>query len=225
MKGKRWGMMLGVVFGLLAAGSMVPAAAAERIAVFPLVIYSQEDLAYLKKNVLETLYENLSRQKIALVPLAEVEPWLTKPIPSSWEELRSAGKVLGADKIIFGSLTKIGQRLTLTGNLLEVQTARPPQTFSLSEEGLENILKLTERFSRELTAKLLGLQRIVSLQIKGNQRIESQAIERELKSKPGDVYQPEPWTRTSGLFSRWVIFPMSARKQSRFRKAGKWFSW
>ena len=82
MKGKRWGLILGVVCGLLAGGSTAPAAAAERVAVFPLVIYSQEDLAYLKKNVLETLYENLSRQKISLVPLAEVEPWLSKPMPA-----------------------------------------------------------------------------------------------------------------------------------------------
>ena len=191
MKGKRWGTILGVVFGLLWSGATAPAAAAERVAVLPLVIYSQEDLAYLKKNVLETLHGNLSRQKISLVPLAEMEPWLNKPIPSAWDEVRAAGKDLGADKIVFGSLTKIGQRLTLSGNLLEVHGDRPPLTFSLSEEGLENILKLTERFSKELTLKLSGLQKIVSLQIKGNQRIEGQAIERELKSKPGDAYQPE----------------------------------
>ncbi len=192
MKGKRWGTILGVIFGFLLSGATTQAtAAAERVAVLPLVIYSQEDLAYLRKNVLETLHGNLSQQKISLVPLAEVEPWLDKPIPTAWDELRSLGKDLGADKIIFGSLTKIGQRLTLSGNLLEVRTDRPPLTFSLSEEGLENILKLTERFSKELTLKLSGLQKIVSLQIKGNQRIESQAIERELKTKPGDAFQQE----------------------------------
>ncbi len=191
MKGKSWGTILGVVFGFLLSGASAQAAAAERVAVLPLVIYSQEDLAYLKKNVLETLYANLSQQKITLVPLAELEPWLNKAIPSAWDELRTVGKNLGADKIIFGSLTKIGQRLTLSGNLLEVHSDRPPLTFSLSEEGLENILKLTERFSKELTLKLSGLQKIVSLQIKGNQRIEAQAIEREIKSKPGDAYQAE----------------------------------
>ncbi len=191
MKGKSWGTILGVVFGFLLSGASAQAAAAERVAVLPLVIYSQEDLAYLKKNVLETLYANLSQQKITLVPLADLEPWLNKAIPSAWDELRSVGKNLGADKIIYGSLTKIGQRLTLSGNLLEVQSDRPPLTFSLSEEGLENILKLTERFSKELTLKLSGLQKIVSLEIKGNHRIEAQAIEREIKSKPGDAYQAE----------------------------------
>ncbi|HSO72137.1 MAG TPA: hypothetical protein VLR91_05755, partial [Thermodesulfobacteriota bacterium] len=179
MKGKSWGAILGVVFGFLLSGTIHPVAAADRVAVFPLAIYSQEDLAYLKKNVLETLHGNLSQQKISLVPLAQVEPWLTQPIPTAWDDLRSAGKNLGADKIVFGSLTKIGQRLTLSGNLLEVRGDRPPLTFSLSEDGLENILKLTERFSKELTLKLSGLQKIVSLQIKGNQRIEGQAIERE----------------------------------------------
>jgi hypothetical protein len=70
MKGKSWGTILGVVFGFLLSGATAPVAAAERVAVLPLVIYSQENLAYLKKNVLETLYGNLGQQKISLVPLA-----------------------------------------------------------------------------------------------------------------------------------------------------------
>jgi len=135
MEGKRWGTIFGVVLGFLLSGATTLVVAAERVAVLPLVIYSQEDLAYLKKNVLETLHQNLSRQKISLIPLAEVEPWLNKPIPSAWDELRSAGKELGADKIIFGSLTKIGQRLTLSGNLLEVRSDRPPLTFRFRKKG------------------------------------------------------------------------------------------
>ena len=46
MKGKSWGTILGVVFGFLLAGATTQVAAAERVAVLPLVIYSQEDLAY-----------------------------------------------------------------------------------------------------------------------------------------------------------------------------------
>ncbi len=169
----------------------VQAAPEGKVALMPFTIYSQEDLAYLQKNILETLSKGLSQQDIPLLPLSMTQPWLAKKIPSDWKELRSIGKQLGADRIIYGSLTKIGQRLSLTGNLLETSTEKPPLSFSMTGEGLENILKLIENFSKEVGLRILGQEKIVGITIKGNQRIEAQAIERELKSKAGEAYNPE----------------------------------
>ena len=72
-----------------------------------------------------------------------------------------------AEFIIFGSLTKIGQRLNLTGNLLDTKTEKPPLTFSLMEEGVENILRLMERFSKEVGSRILGQEKIAGISIKG----------------------------------------------------------
>ena len=190
MQKRGWGA-LALVTGALLVLTGNLAAAEKQTAVLPFTIYSQEDLSYLRKNILEALQGSLSRQKIPVVPLKEVEPWLTQKIPASWEELRRLGKTLGADRIVYGSVTKIGQRVTLAGNLLEVEKDQPPQTFSLSEEGLENVLKLVDRFSKELALKISGLEKVASIQVRGSQRIEAQAVERELKSKPGEAYQPE----------------------------------
>ena len=191
MKGKSWGTILGVVFGVLLSGATTPAAAADRVAVLPLVIYSQEDLVYLQKNVLETLYGNLSRAE-DIPGTADGGGTLAEQTdPFRRDELRSAGPDLGADRIVYGSLTKIGQRVTLAGNLMEVKKDQAPQTFSLSEEGLENVLKLVERFSKELSLKISGLEKIADIQVRGAQRIESQAVLREVKSKAGDAYQQE----------------------------------
>jgi outer membrane protein insertion porin family len=191
MEKRRWRTLALVLIGALLGTAGTLAAAENQTAVMPFTIYSQEDLNYLRKNILETLQGSLSRQKIPVTPLPEVEPWLTRQIPTSWEELRRLGRSLGADRVVYGSVTKIGQRVTLAGNLLEVNKDQPPQTFSFSEEGLENVLKLVERFSKELALKISGLEKVVSVQVRGNQRIESQAVERELKSKPGEAYQPD----------------------------------
>ncbi len=191
MEKRGWGALALVLIGALLGASGTLAAAENQTAVMPFTIYSQEDLNYLQKNVLEALHGSLSRQKIAVVPLKEVEPWLTQKVPAGWEDLRRLGRSLGAGRVVYGSVTKIGQRVTLAGNLLEVDKDLPPQTFSLSEEGLENVLKLVDRFSKELALKISGLEKIVSVQVRGSQRIEAQAVERELKSKPGEAYQPE----------------------------------
>lgn len=169
----------------------VQAAPEGKVALLPFTIYSQEDLTYLQKNILETLANGLSKQNIPLLPISKAQPWLGQKIPSDWQELRTIGKQLEADYLIYGSLTKIGQRLSLTGNLLEVRADKPPQSFSMTGEGLENILRLVERFSKEVGLRVLGQEKIVGISIRGNQRIEAQAIERELKSKAGEAYNPE----------------------------------
>jgi len=161
------------------------------VALMPFTIYSQEDLAYLQKNILENLFAGLNKQQVPLIPLAKIEPWLTQKPPNDWIELRAIGKQLGGDWIVFGSLTKIGQRLSLSGNLLNTKADTPPLSFSMTEEGLENILRLIDRFSKELSLRLLGKEKIAGISIKGNQRIEVQAVEKELKSKVGEAYNPD----------------------------------
>jgi len=168
----------------------VQAASEGTVALMPFTIYSQINLAYLQKNILEALSNGLSQQNIPVLPLSKTQPWLTKKIPSDRQELRAIGKQLEADFLIYGSLTKIGQRLTLNGNLLEIKSEKPPLSFSLTEEGLENLLKLMEKFSKELGLRILGQEKIAGISIKGNQRIEAQAIEKELKSKTGEAYTP-----------------------------------
>jgi hypothetical protein len=81
MEKRGWGALALVLIGALLGAAGTLAAAENQTAVMPFTIYSQEDLNYLQKNVLEALHGSLSRQKIAVVPLKEVEPWLTKKSP------------------------------------------------------------------------------------------------------------------------------------------------
>ncbi len=162
-----------------------------KVALMPFAIHSQTNLSYLQKNILEALSDSLHKQNITVLPLSKTQPWQTQKVPTDWKELRTIGKQLEVDFLIFGSLTKIGQRMNLTGNLLDLTTEKPPLTFSLTDEGLENILRLIERFSKEVGSRISRQEKIIGISIKGNQRIETQTIEKELKSKSGEPYIPE----------------------------------
>ncbi|MBI4768102.1 MAG: outer membrane protein assembly factor BamA [Deltaproteobacteria bacterium] len=162
-----------------------------KVALMPFTVHSPTNLSYLQKNILEALSDGLHKQNIPVLPLDKTQLWLTQKVPTDWRELRTIGKQLEVDFLVFGSLTKIGQRMNLTGNLLDLKTENPPLTFSLTEEGLENILRLMERFSKEVGSRILSQEKIIGISIKGNQRIETQTIEKELKSKPGEPYIPE----------------------------------
>ena len=110
-------------------------------------------------------------------------------LPSDWKELRALGKGLGAEWVVYGSLTKIGQRLSLNGNLLEMfgqtsfilyddrgGTGKPGETDGqIPRSGVEGLGPGEDRRDCH----------------QGNQRIESQAIEREIKSKAGEAYHAD----------------------------------
>jgi len=190
MNGKKIFLFL-LAFGMALAVHRAGAADEGRVAVLPLTIYSQINLAYLQKNMLEALVEGLTKQQIPVVPLSLTIPWQNKKIPEDAAELRAIGRELEAEYLLYGSLTRIGQRLHLKGNLLEVASEKPPVVFSLSEDGLENLLRLMDRFAREVGGRIQKREKIASLTVRGNQRIETSAILKEIKSKAGDPYSPE----------------------------------
>lgn len=186
-------ILISMVFLLVQSfcGQQVLADSEGKVALMPFTIYSQINLSYLQKNILEALSDGLSKQKIPVLPLSRTQSWQTQKVPTDWKELRTIGKQMEVDFLIFGSLTVIGQRMNLTGNLLDIKTEKAPLTFSLTEEGQENIPRLMERFSKEVGSRILSQEKIAGISIKGNQRIEAQTIERELKSKVGEPYIPE----------------------------------
>jgi outer membrane protein insertion porin family len=179
-------LLQGIIWGNIAA-----AAPNDQVALMPFSIYSQENLDYLQETILEGLSKGLTSQHVSVIPISKTRSWIGQKIPNEWTALRTIGKQIGADQIIYGSLTKIGQRLSLNGNLLQTKTDTPPLSFSLMEEGLENIPKLIEKFSKEVGLRISGQEKVAGISIKGNQRIEAQAIEKELKTKVGEPYNPK----------------------------------
>jgi outer membrane protein insertion porin family len=201
--------------------SKVRADSGDTVGLMPFTIHSQTNLDYLQKSILESLSDGLKKQNIPVLPLSKTELWLTKKTPTDWNELRTIGKQIEADFLIFGSLTKIGQRLNLTGYLLNTKTEKPPLTFSLTEEGLENVIRLMERFSKDAGSRILSQEKIIGISIKGNQRIEAQAIEKELKSKVGEPFIPESLDQDLRAIFKMGFFA-DVRLEVQQNPQGKW---
>ena len=104
------------------------------------------------------------------------------------EGYRQFGTQIGSDYIIWGSLTWIGQNFSIDAKLLNVIDAQLPDAYSAEGQGVENLSGTVRKLSQDLSLKIFKREKIISVQVEGNRRIEADAIERMIKTKAGDEY-------------------------------------
>ena len=176
---------------LLLAPAASQAAEVLKVAVFPFHVFSREPLENLRERVQSMLGDHLTSLGVVVVPSDEVNRALKaagQPLDLSLAR-KIAGR-LGADFGITGSITKIGNRVSLDAKVLDVLGMQRPQTVFVEGVGLESVPALTERISRELAVRVSGREKVATVKIEGNRRIEDDAIKAVLKTKDGGIFSP-----------------------------------
>ncbi|MCB2185062.1 MAG: outer membrane protein assembly factor BamA [Deltaproteobacteria bacterium] len=188
--GKKYGLYLALVLLLIwpnpSAGQQ-----AGKVAVFPFQIFSNEPLGYLSTSLQDMLRTRLEKDGVQVLDPGEVNRALEatgKPLDLTLAR-QIAGK-MGADFAVFGSLTKIGSRVSLDTKVLDVLGIRRPQTVYVEGAGLEAVEGITNQISREVAVLVSGREMVADVKVEGNHRIEAEAIKAAIKSKPGGPYSP-----------------------------------
>ncbi|UCF90705.1 MAG: outer membrane protein assembly factor BamA [Desulfobacterales bacterium] len=158
------------------------------VIVMPFEVHAQEDLSYLK-NEIPTVIKRFLREDGAIIVEPEIlsdSEWAAKY--KSAEALREVGLQSGADFVVWGSLTWIGQKFSLDAQLLATLETRPPRIFAIEGEGIENLPGKVRDLAQEISLRIFKREKVLEVGVVGNQRIEADAITRVVKTKPGDVY-------------------------------------
>jgi outer membrane protein insertion porin family len=163
----------------------------KKVAVFPFTVASREPLGPLGAKVQEHIMERLKADGFSLVPQAE----LLREMAGREESLTDAraqeiGRKLKADLVIYGTLIKVGNVLSLEGRLLNLTGKRPPATLKFQGTGLKALPDLTKRLAQELSQKILGRAKVAHLNVKGNRRIEKAAILGVMQTREGELISP-----------------------------------
>lgn len=178
-------------FLLLAWPGVVFSAEPAKVAVFPFDVFSQEPLDQLRQGLQATLAKKLKTEGLGVLDLRDVGRALTeagKPLDLTLAR-NLAGK-LGAEYAVYGSLTKIGNRVSLDVKLLDVLGMRRPQSLFVEGTGIDSLDGLTDRLARELSAQAAGREQVADIKVEGNKRIEAEAIKAVMQSKVGGAYAP-----------------------------------
>ncbi len=157
------------------------------VAVLPFTIHATQPLDALKRNLQGMLIDRLAKQGIPVIPQNDVNAHPAASLPSSGtEDLINLGKNLGADIVVTGSLTQIGKRVSLDLKALDVTGERPPFSLFMVEDDIDRLSEAVDRAAKSLYNQIAGIAQIDSVLVKGNQRVESDAILAVVESRKGE---------------------------------------
>jgi outer membrane protein insertion porin family len=172
------------------AGS-VQAADQATVAVFPFDVFSSQPMDTLKQQMQGMLRERLIAQGVKVIDAGKVNQALKRSGQTlDLSQARRIAGDLGADFAVYGSLTKIGSRLSLDVKILDSLGMNRPQSSFVEGVGLDTLQNLAGKLAQDIAVKVSGQEKVAQVIIEGNRRIESAAITAILKTKAGGAYSP-----------------------------------
>lgn len=189
--GKRL-LPLWIVLGCLAA-STAAAQDAARVLVLPFDINAPSELNYLQQDIPKAIERNLTAEGASVLePEAAAA---ARPITADPGPLRRMGRDAGADFVIWGSFTRIGQQFSLDARILETFSSAPADGVYAEGGSIEALPGTVEDLTRRLGVFIFRQQTVADVVVEGNRRIEADAIKRIIRISPGDVYQAQDVSR------------------------------
>jgi outer membrane protein insertion porin family len=166
------------------------------IVVLPFEIYTAEPMAHLRQGFQEILSLRISEKGFPVVDTARVNQHPKASLDVLEEkDLYDIGKDLDADWVVTGSITEIGDKVSLNLKLLDTTAVKRPVSLSIVGDDVNQLADVAERASDAIQDQIEDVVRIESIQVKGNRRIETDAILTVVETQPGDGFDLERLNR------------------------------
>jgi len=129
-----------------------------RVAILPLTIHSQENLAFLQEGLLDMLSSRVELSgRVEVLEKGMVKKTIAEISGEvDTEVARKVGQTLKADFVIFGSLTKLGESTSLDLRVVEVKGEKPSTSVFVQAPKMEEIVAKIDDLARKVDEKILG---------------------------------------------------------------------
>lgn len=156
-----------------------------QILILPYKINADADSNYLRTQIPEVLGTYLGRSGATIVPQKATENLSTTPDDDVFQVARRNN----ATHIISGRYDTAGAGFSLETVVTPMDQQGKPIILKSKGLNIENLLNVLKELSDDIGKKLFQYKIIADIQVKGNNRIETDAILRMIHSKIGSVYQ------------------------------------
>ncbi len=164
----------------------------EKIAILPFKIYMLKPMDHLVLGLQEMLTKRLAKEGFDLINPATInKSALSKVNVSELNFARGMAKEKGIDWIIKGSLTQIGKKISLDLTIIPISTEKRPFSIFVVGDRIDKLDQIIERAAVTATNRMKGVIQIDSVSIKGNKRIETDAILAVIESQKGTEYDKD----------------------------------
>ncbi len=175
---------------LLSSAIMAQPGASETVLVLPFQVNATEDMAYLSTEIKKAMENNLKADGANII--ASDSPVIDQAIDDAGKRdpgiLRQTGRRLGADFIVWGSLTWVDGQYSIDSQLVQTSSEDTPRSFYAAGKGIAAIPATVAKLSKEMGFAIYKREKVADVNIIGNKRIESDAILRNVHTKAGDVF-------------------------------------
>ena len=149
-------MLIFVLTNLQIAGAQKP----KRIALLPFKINSEKDLSFLKDGIFDMLTTRLSKEgQVEVIGRPQVEAAMQAQAESAVVNeaaARRIGTSLGADFVLFGSLTVLGNNVSIDAKMVDIADSKPTMTFFDQSQDLGAVISKINLIAADINAKMFG---------------------------------------------------------------------
>jgi len=159
------------------------------VLVMPFEVNAGPDLQYLRQGLPDLLSDRLRDAGFTVVGKAEVE----KALASKGLKITdpNAGKEIAllnnAGYVISGSFSQVGEVLSIDARINDPFGLKAPKPVFASRNGLMNLLPAVDDLVGKMKSDLLGLDRIVDIDVEGTNALDKDVILLRLSTKKGDA--------------------------------------
>ena len=157
------------------------------IAILPFEINVPKPTDRLGQQLQETLTARMAQEGFSVVSPAEVNRHPKALLPRlDPQEITSIGKDLNAGLVITGSLSQVGKTISLDLKITDSTGTKPPFSVFVVEDDMDRLDEAVNKASKSLLNQIAGVEQIEAVQVRGNQRVETEAILGVVESKSGE---------------------------------------
>jgi TolB-like protein len=130
----------------------------KKVAVLPFQINAAQDLSYLREGILDMLASRLAWEgKVQVIEKNLVkEAMAGRQGPLNEAAARQVGKALGADYVLFGSLTVFGDSVSMDAQMVDLTGDKAPVTVFAQTKGMNEVIPRINDFAQDINNKIFG---------------------------------------------------------------------
>ncbi len=145
---------------ILILGVISPALAqTEKLAILPFKIHADRDLTFLQKGVVDMLTSRLSggSDKVTLIDGQKVREAMTgHGDVDGVTAAHKVGAILGADQVLYGSLTVLGDTVSIDARVLEMDAVDAPKPFFSQTTTMGDVIPQIDLLAQAVNQRVFG---------------------------------------------------------------------
>ncbi|MGD9124229.1 MAG: VCBS repeat-containing protein [Desulfarculaceae bacterium] len=157
-----------VLVALLLAGGVTQAQAPQRVAILPFTANADKDISYLIKGVRDMMASRLAWQDKVTVIEPDLVARVLKKVsgPYNDEKARKIGEDLSAHVVVYGSITALGESVSVDARVVKVAGKDPALTAFVQAANLDQVIPRINEFAQRINAEIFARPEALAAQSK-----------------------------------------------------------